>query len=99
LTRSRPVARSPSGNTGITPGDRGRKTTVVRSQIVGIVLIVIGIGALADGGFSFTSREKVAEIGPIKIEKEKTQTLPLPVLGGLALVGGIVLLIAGARHP
>lgn len=68
-------------------------------MIVGIILILIGVVALAYGGFSFTTSEKVAEVGPLKVEKEKTRTVPLPpILGGLALVGGIVLLIVGARR-
>jgi hypothetical protein len=68
-------------------------------MIVGIVLIVIGVIALAYGGFSVTTSEKVAEVGPIKIEKERTRSVPLPpILGGLAFVGGIVLLVVGARR-
>lgn len=67
--------------------------------IIGIVLIAIGVFALAYGGFSFTTSEKVAEIGPLKLEKEKTRSVSLPpVLGGLALVGGIVLVVVGARR-
>jgi drug/metabolite transporter (DMT)-like permease len=67
-------------------------------MIIGIVLIVIGVIALAYGGFSFTTSEKVAEVGPLKIEKEKTRSVSLPpVLGGLALFGGIVLVVVGAR--
>jgi hypothetical protein len=66
--------------------------------LVGIVLIVIGVIALAYGGFSFTTSEKVAEVGPLKVEKDKTRSVPLPpVLGGLALVGGILLVVVGAR--
>ena len=66
--------------------------------IVGIILIVIGVIALALGGFSFTTSEKVAEVGPLKVEKEKTRSVPLPpILGGLALIGGIVLLVASRR--
>jgi hypothetical protein len=68
------------------------------TAIVGIILIVIGIIALAYGGFSFTSSEKVAEIGPLKVEKEKTRTVPLPpILGAVALVGGVALLFVGRR--
>jgi hypothetical protein len=62
------------------------------------MLIVIGVIALAYGGFNFTTKEKVAEIGPLKIEKDKTHLVPLsPVLGVLALVGGIALLVVGRR--
>ena len=67
--------------------------------LVGIVLVVIGVIALAYGGFSFTTSEKVAELGPLKIEKDKTRSIPLsPALGGLALAGGVVLLVVGARR-
>lgn len=68
-------------------------------MIVGIVLIIIGVVALAYGGFSFTTSEKVVDIGPLKVEKEKTRTVPLPpLLGVLALAGGIILLVVGARQ-
>ena len=64
------------------------------TAIVGIILIVIGVIALAYGGFSFTTSEKVAEVGPLKVEKEKTRSVPLPpILGVLALIGGVGLLV------
>lgn len=66
--------------------------------IVGIVLIVIGVVALAYQGISYTTTEKVIDIGPLKVEAKKEKTIPLPpVLGGVAVVAGVVLLIAGAR--
>lgn len=65
---------------------------------IGIVLIVIGIVSLAYQGITYTTREKVVDIGPIHMTADKTQTIPLPpILGGLALVGGIVLLVMGNR--
>ena len=68
-------------------------------KIVGIVLIVIGVIALAYGGISYTKREKVLDIGPIEATTETRETIPLPpLLGGLALAGGIALLIAGSRR-
>jgi hypothetical protein len=68
------------------------------TAIVAIVLIVIGVIGLAYGGFSFTTREKVAEVGPLKVEKAKTRSVPLPpLLGALALVGGVALLFASRR--
>jgi hypothetical protein len=66
--------------------------------LIGIILIVIGIIALAYQGITYTTREKVVDIGPIQINADKTKTIPIPpILGGIALVGGIVLLVAGGR--
>ena len=67
-------------------------------KIVGLLLIVIGVVALAVGGISYTRKEKVVDIGPIEATAERRETIPLPpVLGGLALVGGVALMIAGSR--
>jgi uncharacterized membrane protein len=66
--------------------------------LIGIILIVIGIVALAYQGITYTTREKVVDIGPIQMTAEKTRRLPLPPLvGGVALVGGIVLLVMGNK--
>jgi len=66
--------------------------------LIGIVLIVIGIFAFAYQGFSFSTREKVVDIGPIHLTAEKTRTIPLPpIVGGISLVGGIVLLVMGRK--
>ncbi|MDQ3118362.1 MAG: DUF3185 domain-containing protein [Verrucomicrobiota bacterium] len=66
--------------------------------IIGIILIAIGIIALAYGGFSYTTREKVIDAGPLQVSADKEKTLPLPpILGGLCLAGGIVLVLAGNR--
>ena len=68
-------------------------------KIVGIVLIVVGIIALVYGGISYTSREKVLDIGPIEATRETRKTVPLPpLLGGFALAGGVVLLIVGSKR-
>ncbi len=67
--------------------------------IIGIILIIIGIVALAVGGFSYTKREKVIDAGPLQVSADKERTIPLPpVLGGLCLVGGIVLVVVGTRQ-
>ena len=67
--------------------------------IVGIILIAIGIIALAYGGFTYTKREKVVDIGPIQATAEKQHTVPFPpILGGICLVGGILLLVVGSRQ-
>jgi hypothetical protein len=67
-------------------------------KLVGIVLIVLGIAALAYQGFTYTSRETVIDIGPIKATADRQKTVPLPPLVGIAvLAGGIVLLVVGSR--
>lgn len=66
--------------------------------IIAIILIIIGVVALAYQGITYTTREKAVDIGPIEITAEKEHTIPLPpVLGVIALVGGIVLLIKGGK--
>ena len=67
-------------------------------SIAGIVLIVLGVGALAYQGITYTSRETVIDIGPIHATADRQRTIPLPpVVGGLAVAGGIALLVVGAR--
>jgi hypothetical protein len=64
-----------------------------------IVLVVLGALALAYQGITYTHREKVLDIGPIHATKDTEEQIPVPpILGGLALVGGIVLLVAGAKR-
>ena len=68
--------------------------------MIGIILIVIGIVAFAYQGITYTSRETVLDIGPLHATAERQKTLPLPpVLGALAVVGGVVLLVGGLRKP
>jgi hypothetical protein len=67
--------------------------------VIAVVLIAIGVVSLAYQGITYSTREKVLEVGPIKATAEKETTIPLPpILGGLALAGGVVLLVAGARR-
>jgi uncharacterized membrane protein YidH (DUF202 family) len=66
--------------------------------IVGIILIAIGIIALAYGGFSYTTREKVIDAGPLQVSADRQKTIPFPpILGGICLVGGIILVLAGNK--
>jgi hypothetical protein len=68
------------------------------NKILGILLCVLGFAGLAWGGLSYTTEEKVVDIGPIHATREKTHTMPLPpIAGGLALVGGVVLLLADRK--
>ena len=65
---------------------------------LGILLIVIGIVAFAYQGIDYTTREKVVDIGPIHMSADKTRTLPLgPIVGVVALAGGIALLVMGSK--
>ncbi|WP_027715487.1 hypothetical protein [Desulfuromonas sp. TF] len=65
--------------------------------LIGIILIVIAVAAFAYQGISYTTREKVVDIGPLHMTAEKTRTLPLPpIVGGVALIGGIALLVMGS---
>jgi len=69
-------------------------------RVLAIVLMVVGLVGLAYEGITYTKREKVLEVGPITATKETKKTIPLPpILGGAALVCGVVLLIASARRP
>jgi uncharacterized membrane protein YidH (DUF202 family) len=68
------------------------------TAVLAVILIIIGVIALAYGGLNFTTKEKVAEVGPLKLEKDKTHSVPLPpILGVLALVGGVALLVVSRR--
>ena len=67
--------------------------------VMGIILIVGGVVALAYQGISYTTRDKVADIGPVEVTKESRKTLPLsPLMGGVALAAGIVLVVVGVRE-
>jgi uncharacterized membrane protein HdeD (DUF308 family) len=68
------------------------------ASLVGILLIVVGIISLAYQGIHYTTHKKVLDVGPIHATEEQHHTIPLPpVLGALALIGGVVLLVAGNK--
>jgi uncharacterized membrane protein len=65
---------------------------------IGILLIILGGLALAYQGFTYTHREKVLDVGPLHATADKHDHVSIPpMLGGLALVGGVVLLFLGAK--
>jgi hypothetical protein len=67
-------------------------------SMVGLVLIILGVLGFAYQGITYTKREKVVDLGPIHATKDTHETIPVPpVLAGLAIVGGIVLMVAGSR--
>jgi hypothetical protein len=67
-------------------------------KIIAIVLIILGAVSLAYGGITYTSREKVLDIGPIEATAERHKTVPLPpIFGGIALAAGVGLLLLGPK--
>jgi hypothetical protein len=69
------------------------------STVLGIILVVIGALALAYQGITYTRHERVLDVGPIHASKDTKETIPLPpILGALALIGGIVLIVVGGRR-
>ena len=68
------------------------------ATVIGIALIILGIVSLAYRGITYTQREKIVDIGPLQATADREKTIPLPpILGGLSLVGGIVLVIVGSK--
>jgi uncharacterized membrane protein len=68
------------------------------ASMLGFVLIILGVLALAYQGITYTTHKKVLDVGPIQATKEEHNTIPLPpIVGGLALIGGIVLVVAGGK--
>ena len=68
-------------------------------RLTGIILIVIGIIGLVWGGITYTRRKDTVSVGPISATVQQRETFPIsPVAGGIALVAGIALLVAGGRR-
>ena len=69
------------------------------ATIVGIILIILGVVALAYQGINYTTKDKVVDLGPLKVEAKHEKTIPLPpIVGVAALVGGVVLVAVSARR-
>ncbi|HUF34392.1 MAG TPA: hypothetical protein VMN37_00495 [Gemmatimonadales bacterium] len=69
------------------------------AAVVGLILIVLGGLGLALGGFSFTQKEKVLDLGPIEATADDKETVAIPpLLGILAIVGGVVLIATSRRR-
>jgi hypothetical protein len=65
---------------------------------LGVALIILGVVALAYRGFSYTVAKKEVDLGPVQVTKEEKHTVPLPpILGGLALLGGIAIVVTDRR--
>lgn len=68
-------------------------------KLVGIILIVLGVLALAYQGIRYTTQEKVIDIGPLKVTAAEKKTIPLPpILGGAAIVAGIALILVERKR-
>ena len=75
-----------------------RGDSAMNTTLLGIALIILGVVAFAYEGITYTTREKVIDIGPLKATVDKEKTIPLPpIVGAVALVGGIVLLMVGTK--
>ena len=68
------------------------------NKALGMILIALGLVGLVWGGITYTTREKLVDIGPIHATREQTHNVPLPpILGAAARIGGVVLLVAGRK--
>lgn len=66
--------------------------------LIGIALIILGITALTYGGFTYTTHKKVLDLGPIEAVTTNKKTVPFsPIVGGIALAGGLYLVVSGTR--
>jgi uncharacterized membrane protein len=83
---------------GITGALRGE--LMKGSMIAGVLLIVGGVFALAYQGISYTRTKKAVDLGPIQVTTKEKQEIPLPpIIGGVALIGGLVLVFGNTRKP
>jgi len=70
----------------------------MKTKPIGIILIIIGILMMVYTGFNYVTTEKLVDIGPVQINKQKNNTVTWPsILGGALLVGGIVIILSGKK--
>jgi len=68
------------------------------NKTLGIIFIALGLVGLVWGGFTYSTQEKIVDIGPINVTQNKTHSVPLPpLLGAAAILGGVVLLLSGKK--
>ncbi len=68
------------------------------SAVAGVILIVIGVIALVFQGITYTKHKKVLQVGSFQATTEEHKTIPVPpIIGGIAVVAGVVLLVAGRK--
>jgi hypothetical protein len=67
--------------------------------ILGVLLITLGVIALVYEGITYTTKRTVIDVGPVEVQAEEQRRIPLPpILGAVAVAGGIVLLLAGTKR-
>jgi hypothetical protein len=72
---------------------------VKANRLIGVALIALGIAVFVCQGITYTTREKAVDLGPIQVTTEQTRTIPLsPIMGSVALAGGVLLLLFEARR-
>jgi hypothetical protein len=77
---------------------RPRRKEPAVNKTLGVVLIALGVVGLAWGGFTYTTKETIVDIGPVEASRDKTHNVPLPpIAGAAALIGGVVLLTVGKK--
>jgi len=68
-------------------------------MLIGLFLIVLGSGALAYKGITYTTREKIIDVGPFEASADTRKTIPLsPIVAGAAIAGGVGLVIIGRKN-
>jgi hypothetical protein len=67
-------------------------------KMLGIVLIVLGVVGVLYGGFTWTTKDKVVDLGPVEVSKDKTHSIPLPpIAGAVSLIAGTALVVMSGR--
>jgi uncharacterized membrane protein YidH (DUF202 family) len=88
---------SPFANHSLRPQRSTRKQITV-NKILGTILIALGVVGLAWGGFTYTTKEEIVDIGPIEASRDETHNVPVPpIASAVAVIGGIALLAVGKK--
>ena len=68
-------------------------------RTIGLILVICGVIALAYGGFTYTRKRDTVSVGPLSATVEQRESVPIPpIAGGIAIVAGLLLIIAGNRR-
>jgi hypothetical protein len=81
------------------PGALNEYAPMKKHIVIAAILITAGIAILVYEGISYTTTEKAIDLGPLKVTAERKHTIPLPpIIGGVTILGGILMLAAGGRY-